>query len=65
MQSSGSRTVFDEEGNSVDPLALLASYELGKEGGLAGQEAEVDEGVYVVKDQSTERFQVAANILKE
>ncbi len=52
-------------GNSIDPLALLASDELGNRAGTSEEEGAGVEGVCVVKDQSSERFKAAASILRE
>ena len=60
-KSTGVRQVFDDEGQMVDPLQLLASEGLGASS-IADPASTT--GVYVVKDKPEERFREAAEILR-
>jgi superfamily II DNA/RNA helicase len=72
---SGQRVVFDDEGEQVDPLELLASTGLGGQPGEKGREtgdadsAEADrlaasaDGLHVVADAAGERFARAAELM--
>ena len=52
--------VFDEAGVAQDPLALLASAELGG----ADPHGDAGQGMYIVKEQPEERFKAAADFLR-
>ena len=60
MQASGVRMVFDEAGVAQDPLALLASAELGG----ADPHGDAGQGMYIVKERPEERFKAAADFLR-
>ncbi|KAF5838490.1 P-loop containing nucleoside triphosphate hydrolase protein, partial [Dunaliella salina] len=70
-RSTGQRTVFDESGEAMDPLALLASDQLGgtPAGSLQGEGNPADhkvdeEGLYVVADAPEDRFRAAADFMR-
>jgi ATP-dependent RNA helicase DDX10/DBP4 len=63
---SGQRVVFDDEGEQVDPLELLASQGLGGAAAAAGAAAgggEDADGLHVVAEAAGERFARAAELM--
>jgi ATP-dependent RNA helicase DDX10/DBP4 len=59
---SGQRTVFDDEGQQLDPLALLASEGLGSTAAAAADGEDAD-GLHVVAAGAGERFERAAQLM--